>query len=173
MSNERTRTSFPEAVKITLDTLINGDIFSVSQLSRESGLNQRTIEKSLNCLLTIQDYFEKNKLIVNKTPGMIAVQLTEKSGLFSLPEKLQKFVIRTLYFPTPSREEEILVYLYIKEAFNPEDIEHLDKMDMVEKLEKQGQIIRAREGKYYLSDEGIIVAKGIIKLYPELLELKR
>ena len=164
------RTGFPEAVKITLSTLENGKIFSMSHLSRQTGLNPRTLEKALNCLVDVQNTFENRKLIINRTPGMIAVQLTEKSGLLSLPENLQNLVIRTLYYPTPSREQEIIVHLFIKKAFNPENAIDFDRTDMIEKLVEQGQILKT-EKKYYLSDEGIIAASGSLKLYPELKEL--
>ena len=56
------------------------------------------------------------------------------------------------------------------EARNPENAIYLDKTDLIEKLVKQGQIL-GTEGKYYLSDEGIIVANGTLNLYPELKEL--
>lgn len=48
------------------------------------------------------------------------VQLSERGGLLNLPEDLQRLIIRTVYYPTPSREEEILVYLYREKTFLPE-----------------------------------------------------
>src|SRR5437660_12908426 len=37
-------------------------------------------------------------------------------GLLSLPLDLQKTIIRSVYFPLPSRQEEILTYLYLRDA---------------------------------------------------------
>lgn len=51
---------------------------------------------------------------------MKIVQLTERTGLLGLPEEPQKLIIRTAYYPTPSREEEILVHTYLMEAKTPE-----------------------------------------------------
>jgi len=44
--------------------------------------------------------------------------MKKKADFVSLPNSLQKVIIRTLYYPTTSREEEILAHLLIKNAIN-------------------------------------------------------
>jgi hypothetical protein len=162
------RTSCQEAVKIMLNTLKSGDPYSISQLSRETGLNRRTIKKSLEILTETQKQFLGKKLDVTRLGQTVMIQLSEKGGLLNLPEELQNLIIRTAYYPTPSREEEILVYLYREQAFFPEKACKLERSPLVQKLIEQGQLIETAKHKLYLSDEGKIIAKGALKLYPEL-----
>jgi len=165
---ETERTSFPNAVKIILDALKKGEGFSITHLAREANLNRRTVEKVLDLLEEIQNYFEERKLNVVQLQRTKMVQFTERSGLLSLPEELQKLIIKTAYFPSPSREEEILVYAFLKRAWSPESAIEMDPSILVEKLLKQGQFLENEDGKIYLSDEGQTVAKGALKIYPEL-----
>jgi hypothetical protein len=162
------RTSCQEAVKIMLNTLKSGDPYSISQLSRETGLNRRTIKKSLDILTETQKQFLGKKLDVTKLGQTVMIQLSEKGGLLNLPEELQNLIIRTAYYPTPSREEEILVYLHREQAFSAENAQVLERTPLVQKLVKQGQLLETAKHAQYLSDEGKTIAKGALKLYPEL-----
>jgi predicted transcriptional regulator len=165
------RTSCPEAVKITLSALKSGETYSISQLSRETGLNRRTVKKTLDILAETQKHFLGKTLDITKLGQTLIIQLSDKGGLLNLPEELQNLIIRTAYYPTPSREEEIIVYLYREKAFSPENAITLNQSALVKKLVKQGQLLETtKENKraHYLSDEGQIIAKGAVKLYPEL-----
>jgi len=165
------RKSFPEAIKIVLETLKNGDPYSISRLSRDAQLNRRTVEKVLEILEETQKHFLEKKLDISKLGQAKLVQLSERSGLLNLPEDLQKLIIKTAYYPTPSREEEILVHLYREKAFSPETAITINKSALVQKLLEQGQLLEVSKENmraHYLSDEGRIVAQGALKLYPEL-----
>jgi len=165
------RKSFPEAIRIVLDTLKNGDPYSISRLSKEASLNRRTVEKALEILEETQKYFLEKKLDITKFGQARLVQLSERSGLLNLPEELQRLIIRMAYYPSPSREEEILVHLHREKAFSPESAVTINRSALVEKLLKQGQLLETSRGEMraqYLSDEGKIVAEGALKLYPEL-----
>ncbi|RLG96500.1 hypothetical protein DRO28_05495, partial [Candidatus Bathyarchaeota archaeon] len=113
---------------------------------------------------------QDKRLDIIKANKTKIVQLKRRYGLLSLPEDIQKLIVRAVYFPTPSREEELLVHLLLKEAWTPEKAIDLERTEIVEKLLKQGQLLES-EGKFYLSDEGKIVAQGALKLYPELQKL--
>jgi len=165
------RTSFPKAVKTVLDTLEKGEAFSITHLARETNLNRRTVEKVLNLLCEVQKSFDDKRLDIMKVNKAKIVQLRRKVGLLNLPEELQKSIVRAIYFPIPSREEELLVYAYLKKAWSPENAIDLERTRIVEKLLKQGQFLESEEKKIYLSAEGRIVAKGALKLYPELEKL--
>lgn len=102
---------------------------------------------------------------------MKIIRLTERTGLLALPENLQKLIVKAAYYSTPSREEEVLIHVYLKSAKTPETAIPLDETDVVNQLLKQGQLLEAKKG-IYLSDEGEIVIQGAIKLYPELLGKK-
>jgi hypothetical protein len=91
-----------------------------------------------------------------------------KLGFSSLSNSLQKMIIKTLYYPTTSREEEILAHLLIKNAIDKRSAVLLSEGKLVKKLEKAEQIAKTENGKYYLIDVGLVVAKGATELYPEL-----
>ncbi|MCD6537138.1 hypothetical protein J7L18_00790 [Candidatus Bathyarchaeota archaeon] len=169
MQTTRTkRTSFPDAVMSILKALKKGDWYSISRLSRETKLNRRTVEKALALLVEVQKELLEKQLDIVDLQKTKMVQLKNRLGLLSLPENVQKLIIRTAYFPAPSREEEVLVYLYLKKALSPETAIKMEKSAVVEKLLKQGQLLEKDDGLIYLSDEGEIVAKGALKIYPEL-----
>jgi len=166
LKNERT--GFPEAVKTILDALDKkGDGISVTSLARETNLNRRTVEKALNLLESVQEVLSDKKLDVTKVERTRIVRF-RNTGLLGLPENVQKLIIRTAYFPTPSREEEILVFMQLRNSVSPENALKVERSKLLEKLLKQGQVLESSDGRFYLSDEGQTVAKGALKLYPEL-----
>ena len=165
------RISFPEAMMRILDTLGKGDSFSITSLAEEAQINRRTVEKAIPVLEHFQKCCSDKRIEIGRVNRMRTIRLTERAGLLGLPESIQKLIIRTAYYPTPSREEEILVHAYLQEATTPEKAITLEKTEMVKKLLKQGQLLEAEKG-IYLSDEGQIVVQGALKLYPELLGKK-
>lgn len=166
------RTSFPEAVKKVLEALKKEKSLSVNALSRETGLNRRTVEKALKLLLDIQPYFQEIKLSSVQSDWRKLVAVSERTGLLELPENVQRLIIRTMYYPNPSEEEIVLIHLLLSEAFSPEKSLSLRKDQTIQKLVDQGQVLEGNK-KLYLSDEGKIVAQGALKIYPELLELNK
>ncbi|MGQ9468654.1 MAG: hypothetical protein ACUVTD_02325 [Nitrososphaerales archaeon] len=161
----------PEAVKKILNVLSGSeDNFTIASLSSSTGLNRRTVKKALEVILEAQKALERKKLSIEKLNRITMLRMEEKSGLLSLPDNLQKLIIRSAYFPTPSREEEIIVHLYLKGALSKDKAISIKESELVKKLIKQGQLAK-EQGKIYLNEEGIIVAKGALDLYPELKKI--
>lgn len=169
---QTSRTSFPEAVKTVMEALRKEKSLSVNALSRETGLNRRTVEKAVKLLLDIQPYFQQIKLNPVGTDWRRLIEVDERTGLLELPEDVQRLIIRTIYYPNPSQEEIILIHLLLNEATSPQKSVSLNKDQTIRKLVKQGQIAE-ENGKLYLSDEGEIVAQGALKIYPELRQLNK
>jgi hypothetical protein len=169
---QTSRTSFPEAVKTVLEVLKKERSLSINALSRETGLNRRTVEKALRLLLEIQPYFQEIKLNPVQADWRKFGAVSERTGLLELPENVQRLIIRTMYYPNPSEEEILLIHLFLSEAFSPEKSLALRKDQAVQKLVDQGQLVEENR-KVYLSDEGKIVAQGTLKIYPELLQLSK
>ena len=162
------RTSFPEAVKTILNKLEKrGEGISITGLARETDLNRRTVEKALSLLEEVQEAFLEKKLDIMKVDRTKVIRF-RNAGLLGLPENIQKLIIRTAYFPAPSREEEILVFMHLKGSASPENAIKVERSKLLAKLLKQGQILESTDGRVYLSDEGQTVAKGALRLYPEL-----
>ena len=169
---QTSRTSFPEAVKTVLEALETERSSSVTKLSRKTGLNRRTVEKSLKLLLEIQPHFQTIKLSSVESDWRRLVEVKPKTGLLDLPEHVQKLIIRTMYYPNPSEEEIVLIHLLLNDALSTEKALPLNKTHAVHKLVEQGQILEEND-KMYLSDEGEIVAQGALKIYPELSEINK
>lgn len=87
--------------------------------------------------------------------------------LLHIPENTRRLVIRTVYYPNPSKDEIVLVHMLLNNALSPQKSLSLERDQTIQKLVKQGQIIE-ENGRLYLSDEGKIVAQGALTLYPEL-----
>lgn len=165
------RTSFAEATIKVLDCLKDGRTLTVGRLAEETELNRRTVEKVIDMLTKLQPTLEKMKLEVTELPRFKSIALKERAGLLSLPDNIQKLIIRTAYFPAPSREIELLAYLHLKGATSPRTAAHVEKTPTVDKALKQGQIKETEGEKIYLTDEGEMVAVGALDLYPELSHL--
>ena len=78
-------------------------------------------------------------------------------------------LIRTKYFPVPSKEENIVTYLYLREALGKDNAVNLPENDILEQLVDAEQIQKAESG-YYLTEIGKMVAIGALEIYPELKE---
>ena len=98
------------------------------------------------------------------------IEVNEKTGLLELPENVQRLIIRTVYYPNPSKDEIVLIHMLLNNALSPQKSLSLERDQTVQKLVEQGQIVE-ENGRLYLSDEGKIVAQGALRLYPELKEL--
>jgi hypothetical protein len=161
------RTPFPEATKVILETLAAKDCpYTVSSLESKTGINRKTIDKALELLVELQRLSEGHHLEIDKMKRIKVIRF-RKEGFLALPEAAQMRILRTEYFPKPSEEDMILIHLYSKGATTEKSSINLKTTPILRKLVKQGQIMR-KQGKFYLSDEGCIVARGAMKLYPEV-----
>lgn len=101
--------------------------------------------------------------------GRKFIQLERRFGLLSYPDELQKFIIKAKYFPMLSEETYIMLNLYLRDAISREKAIPLKgRENGIKKLIEQEKINRKDVKNYYLSDEGIIIAKGALRIYPDL-----
>ena len=89
-------------------------------------------------------------------------------GLLDLPDDAQRLIIRE-YFPTPSEEDYVLVNLLLQQAETPKRAVKLELTPIVMLLLKQENIAKVSAGKFYLTEVGGTIARGVLSLYPELL----
>jgi predicted transcriptional regulator len=170
------RTPLDEAIKQILKLLVeNEKSFSITGLARESGLHRKTVQKCIELLVVLEDkWLEDYKLKLHEVDNRKLVALERRIGLLSYPEEVQRFIIKAKYFPMPSEETYLMIYLYLKDATSPEKALSLKENEIVKKLIKQEKIKKKKEKKetYYLSDEGITIAKGALQIYPDLKKQK-
>jgi len=159
------RTSLIDAVRIVLMNIPDGPV-TVRELAVRTGLNWRTVKKALEIIRDTQRFLGGREVILEKV-GKTYVVRTERRRLLSLPlEKRMKYV-RERYFPEPGPEELLLGKLFIRGAVSPEGAVKVEISSVVEKLLSQGQLAVNSKGEVYLTKEGQIAARGVLKLYPE------
>lgn len=166
------RTSFPRAVEAVLDHLeTHRRVHTVSSLARDVKLNRRTVEKAVELILKTQHFVEQYRILLEGLERVRMLRIIERGGLSSLPSAVQKMVIRTLYFPNPSREQELLTHLLLRGATGPKEAVKLPGDRLGAELEKAGHIAQI-DGRFYLTRDGRRIAEGTLSLYPELKETR-
>ena len=163
----RSRTDLSTATGVVLKILESGEPFTLNKLSSETALNFRTVKKVLDILERYQTILLEKKIDVSNLDNLTIVQMRDRSGMLSLPDKVRRLVIKASYYPTVSREEEILTYLLTRGAVDVKSATKIDKDSTLGKLIKAGHV-GERRGKFFLTGMGQIVANGATLLYPEL-----
>lgn len=172
MVHDKKRTNLIKATERVLKTLQNGEPYTLNKLSEKTKLNFRTIKKSLAILELYQKLLENKRLDVSYLNKMASIQMKERVGMTSLPEKVQHLILKTSHYPTTSREEEILAFLYLHNAVDERSAITMSEDAKLRELVEAEHIIE-KKGKFYLSKMGGMVAKGAMKLYPELKKLRQ
>ena len=165
----KTRTDFATALEMILDILESGKPYSMSKLAKEANLNFRTVKKILHVLESSQSSFSGKYLDVTNLDNLTVVKMKEKTGMTLFPEHIQNLIIKTSHYPTVSREEEILTHILLKNATNPDSAIDLLEDHILKELVEAEHVGKIND-KYYLTEDGRYIAKGALKLYPELKE---
>lgn len=168
----RTRTDFVTAVEKTLETLKSGESFTQNKLAHKTQLNFRTLQKVLAHLGDVQLVLQDRIIDISNLDNVKIVRMKERIGLTSFPDNIQKMIIKTLHYPTSSREEEILVHLLIQKAISKNSAIHIPEDSILKELLKMEYVTKTNSALYYLTSDGIMVANGALKLYPELKQIK-
>ena len=163
----KTRTDFATALEMILDILESGKPYSLSKLAKEANLNFRTVKKILRVLEFSQSSFSGKHLDVSNLDNLTVVKMKEKTGMTLFPEHIQNLIIKTSHYPTVSREEEILTHILLKNAVNPDSAIDLREDHILKELVEAEHVGKIND-KYYLTEDGRYIAKGALKLYPEL-----
>lgn len=162
------RTDLTSATLQIIKTLQNEESFTLNKISKETKLNFRTVQKALNLIEACQEQLESKKINITHKSHAVHIQMKSKNGISSMPTNIQKMLIRTSYYPTPNRNEEILVYLLQNNATKSPTAIQMDSSKLLDELVAAEHVIK-RGKKYYLSEMGTITAKGAMSLYPELV----
>ena len=95
--------------------------------------------------------------------------LVRNRGLLSLPEEEQLKIIRK-EFPALDEGEKIFINLLKSNATLKDSRVEITKTPFVEKLLNAEHIAETSMGNFYLTETGKIIARGAIKMYPDLTE---
>src|SRR6185312_14472078 len=146
--------------------------FTQNKLAQKTKLNFRTLQKVLIHLGGVQSILQDKIIDISDLDNVKIVRMKERSGLTSFPDNIQKMIIKTLYYPTSSREEEILVHLLLRKAMSKDFAVHIPEDSILKELLEMEYVTKTKASSYYLTSDGMMVAKGAMKLYPELKEVK-
>ncbi len=163
------RTDLTSATLQIMKTLQNGEPYTLNKISEETELNFRTVQKALKLIEACQEHLESKKISITHENHTVRIQMKSKSGITSMPTGIQKMLIRTSYYPTPGRNEELLVYLLQNNATKSTSAIQADSSKLLDELVAAEHVIK-KGRKYYLSEMGTITAKGAVSLYPELVQ---
>lgn len=144
------------------ETLIthSGEALSINRISKESGLHFNTVQNYVKLIRRAQTL---PKLEVIKSGRSTLVR---SKGFLSLPEKERLKIVRR-EFPTPDEGEKIFINLLKSGATSKETAVKITKTPMLEKLISAEHIAETKEGRFYLTKTGKMIARGAIKMYPE------
>jgi predicted transcriptional regulator len=168
---ESKRTPLDEACELIIKRLSEEPKpYSITSLARESQLHRKTVEKAINLLVMLgEKWLDNYRLKLLTVDNRKIVTLESRTGLLSYPEDIQRLIVRARDFPMPTPEVYLILNLYLYGAISPERaIPVKGKNEILRKLLKQGQIEKQEKSKYYLTEEGIIVAKGALWVFPDL-----
>lgn len=164
-----TRTDLSKATLQIMKTIQNGETYTLNKISEKTELNFRTVQKALLLIESCQKQLESKKINITHSEHATQIQMKEKNGITSMPLNIQKMLIRTSYYPTPDRNEEVLVYLLQNGAIKNTSAIQMDSSKILDELVTAEHVIKKAK-KYYLSEMGAITAKGAMSLYPELIQ---
>jgi hypothetical protein len=165
------RTDFPTALTRILRVLGTGNPYTLNKLAEEARLNFRTVKKSIDFLSTNQTSFLDKGLDISSLNNVTVVRLKEKASLSLYPANIQQLIIRTVYYPTMSREEEILAHLFMKGAIDNNSAMAITQDKVLRELIDAEHVAVTYDGLCYLTEDGKMIAEGALKLYPELERL--
>ena len=170
-ANARSRTDFSTAVQKTLEVLMCGEAYTQNRLAKETGLNFRTVQKVLALLTDVQSCLKDNVIDIANLDSSKVIRMKERVGLSSFPENIQKMIIRSLYYPTISSEEEVLVRLSVKDATSASSAVSMPEDAVLKKLISAGHIVKTTDHRYHLSEDGVVISNGALELYPEIKKM--
>ena len=164
-----TRTDLSKATLQIMKTIQNGESYTLNKISKKTELNFRTVQKALALIEACQKQLESKKINIIHMDHATHIQMKTKSGITSMPLNIQKMLLRTSYYPTPDRNEEVLVYLLQNNAIKNTSAIPMGSSTILDELVTAEHIIK-KGRKYHLSEMGVITAKGAVSLYPELIQ---
>lgn len=136
------------------------------EVAQLKGLDWKTADKYLRALSNLGAL---GRVTLVKHGTNVKLWGLERRGLASRPEEEQLRVVRK-HFPEADAKDRVLVRLFLGGAMDENKTVNLDANDATEELQATG-MIAMREGRGYLTDLGATIAKGLLRIYPELVKV--
>ena len=164
------RLSLAEAQKAILNSFPLDHPMSINEFrkTKMKNANWQTVWKAISLINDTQKHLLENNIVLDlKKDGNRYLITTRQINLLSLPVEKRVRYIRQKYFPQPELEDILLIELYHRNAVKKENAIRLKEDKITKKLLAEEKINKIEE-RTYLTKDGVMVAKGLIKLYPEI-----
>lgn len=135
------------------------------EIAQLKGLDWKTTDKYLRALSSLA---AQGRVTLVKDGANAKLWGLERRGLASRPEEEQLRVVRK-HFPEADAKDRVLVGLFLGGALGDSKAVSLDASGATEELQTTGMIVM-KEGHGHLTDLGATIAKGLLKIYPELVK---
>lgn len=132
---------------------------STREIAKKKSLDWEATDKYLTML---------SKIARRGTVKLVAEKPNVKLWKFERKPEERRRYLREKYFPEPEEEDFLYAEMLKAKATSPETAIRLKETPLLKQQLDHGQIAKAG-GRYYLTDEGVKVAEGTLKLYPELV----
>lgn len=93
---------------------------------------------------------------------------TAELGWKSLPDSARFSLIKSEYYPVPTRNAWIMARLLAEGATDRGSAVRMPEDDGMRELVGFGRVGAAEGGRFYLSAEGASLAQGVLSMYPEI-----
>lgn len=169
------RTGLEEAIDILLEKLPVGKAVTPNELQRSTKvpLSWQTILKAARVIKSAQDQLDERGLVLDvRREGRRYYLTLRRRNLLSMPAEERLAYVRQRYFPRPEEQDYLLAMLYNRGATSSDGAIRLKREKLIEKLLREETLAEAENGRIYLSKEGVTIARGVLKMYPELSRVK-
>ena len=162
------RTSLDSAIIRVIDALECHKVLNISQVAKTTGLNWKTADKVLSLLVEVSSKLEGKGIDSHDVGSSKMFLLVQKIGLDALPRELRDFYIKS-EFPRATESQKILVELLLKGATSSSITENINDEKQMEELVNKKWVKVKGDQSIYLTSLGIMIARGTLKSYPELI----
>ena len=133
------------------------------EIAQLKGLDWKTTDKYLRALSNLAVH---GRVTLVKDGTNVKLWGLERTGLASRPEEEQLRIVRR-HFPEADAKDRALVGLFLGGALDESRAVSLAESGATGELHATGMIV-TKEGHSHLTELGATIAKGLLKIYPEL-----
>ena len=162
------RTSLNDAILRVIGTLECNKGMNISQIARATGLHWKTADKVLSLLVKVSVKLEGKGIDYYDVGSSKMFLLVQKMGLDSLPREIRDLYIKS-EFPEATMTQKILVKMLLKGATSSSITETISNPEQKEEIIEKKWVKERKDQSVYLTSLGIMIAKGTLKTYPDLV----
>jgi len=161
------RKSLSDVIPLVLEKLPEGVVVTPNDL-RKIGVaaSWSTILKAVLLISNVQKRLEEKGVVVDVWKEGREWKIGVRKRLYGMSREEKLKYLRERFFPEPDEKDLLLARLLKMDATSLEKGRKLKKGEIIEDMIKKGWLAE-EDGKYYLTELGMKVAKVTLEMYPE------